>query len=96
MASYWRRRTIANDQFVKFAQLARNVLLPHQLKELKLAVARLQVRAHGPLTDIRHGDLKKELGLSDSDVESLNQAAVGARKFLYEKSLEARYEVIER
>ena len=73
-----------------------DVLLPHQLKELKLAVARLQVRSHGPLSDIRYGVLREELGLSNSDVESLNQAAVEARKSLCEKSLAARYQAIEK
>ena len=72
-----------------------NVLLPHQIEDLKLAVGRLQIRAHGPLTDIRFGELRRELELSESDVESLEKAAAKAHKFLGEKSLEARDEAIQ-
>ena len=72
-----------------------NVLLPHQVKDLKLAVARLQIRAHGPLADIRFGELGKELGLSDQDLESLEKSAIRACEFLCEKSLEARDQLVE-
>ena len=72
-----------------------NVLLPHQIEDLKLAVVRLQIRAHGPLADIRFGELRRELELSESDVESLEKAAAKAHKFLGEKSLEARDEAIQ-
>ena len=72
-----------------------NVLLPHQIEDLKLAVVRLQIRAHGPLADIRFGELRRELKLSESDVESLEKAAAEAHKFLAGKSLEARDEAIQ-
>lgn len=86
-----RMEPIAARTFTKLL----DVLLPHQVKDLKSAVARLQIRANGPLADIRFGELGKEMKLSESDMESLEESAVRARKFLCEKSLAARDQAIQ-
>ncbi|WP_148619003.1 hypothetical protein [Mariniblastus fucicola] len=71
------------------------VLLPHQLKLLKQTVSGLQIRSHGPMADLKFGELKEELELSTKDIEKLEKAANEAAEYLSKESLLARDNAIE-
>ncbi len=77
------------------------VLLPHQMDNLKDVVTNINTRSQGPLAELLWGDLGRVLELEEDEKEALKEKADEAREFLeseskriYNESLEQLIETV--
>lgn len=83
------------DEARKYCEKYLDVLLPHQMENLKDVVLNMNTRLQGPLAELLWGDLGRVLKLDDDTKESLKEKADVAREFLESESKRIYNESLE-